>query len=129
MRIVEYVVAGISVMMLSGCVSAEQQTDYSICYGLATKPSYNINREAREAEVRRRGINCRVYDSRIDAEVLAEKMAEASAPRVYNANITEENKQERTVTISRPVANEITDYRDLVCKNGRIMTSYGCRYR
>ena len=71
--------------VLGGCMSShEHKTDYSICKALAEYPSYNIHTKAREKEIRKRGVNCRKYASRIDKELSEESLARSSAPRSYN---------------------------------------------
>lgn len=63
--------------------SLTNKTDYTLCKRLATN-SWNIYTEAREKEVRSRGLNCRKFAGRIDKEVAKEKLAEARATKVSN---------------------------------------------
>jgi hypothetical protein len=76
---------GLAVIGISGCASSPKNiTDYDLCYKLATLPSFNINTNAREAEVRKRNINCRVYAGQIDAERNAIALQKAGATRITN---------------------------------------------
>ena len=73
------------VVVLAGCASNyKNTTDYKLCYSQATLPSYNIHQDARAAEVRSRGLDCRVYADRIDEEERALKLEEAGATRIDN---------------------------------------------
>ena len=56
------------------------ESDYKLCYRLSTAPSYNINLENTEAEVSKRGVDCRQYASEIRQQVLVERL-EAAAYR------------------------------------------------
>ena len=71
--------------LITSCASTiENQTDYRICYGLATYPSFNVNTSARKEEIKKRGINCKKFADRIDQEQTAKKIAEAGATRINN---------------------------------------------
>lgn len=72
-------------LFISGCDSSHSHlTDYSLCKKIATLPSYNIHKEAREKEVRSRGLSCRKFASRIDKESAEERLAQSRAPKSYN---------------------------------------------
>lgn len=62
----------------------ENKTDYELCYGLAKYPSYNINTKNRKAEIRKRGVNCKKYEAKIDKQLAQERLASASAPVYRN---------------------------------------------
>ena len=73
------------ILFISGCDSSHSHlTDYSLCKKIATLPSYNIHKEAREKEVRSRGLSCQKFSSRIDKESAAERLAKARSPKIYN---------------------------------------------
>ena len=75
----------LSLIAISGCSTNQKNvTDYKLCYSLATKPSYNIHTEARTAEVRSRGIDCRAYADRIDQEERAIKLEKAGRTTINN---------------------------------------------
>ena len=115
----------ISFGLVASCsASHANKTDYSLCKALATLPSYNIHTEARKKEVRSRGLNCRKFADQINKEVAEEKLAEARATKVNNIyNSYPSNPY------SSNSNKQVNDYSDLVCKNGRVMSRYGCRYR
>ena len=77
----------VSFGLVASCsVSHANKTDYSLCKALATKPSYNVHTEARQKEVRSRGLNCRKFADQINKEVAEETLAEARATKVFNNN-------------------------------------------
>ncbi len=64
----------------------EYQTDYQLCYKLATLPSFNINTTSRKEEVRKRGVDCRIYSDQIDREELR-KLKNSRSRKIWNTNI------------------------------------------
>ena len=77
----------LSILVLASCArNPKNITDFDLCYKLATLPSFNINTDAREAEVRSRNLNCRVYASRIDEQKRALELEKAGANVVIYAN-------------------------------------------
>lgn len=68
----------------------ENKTDYYLCYGLAKYPSYNIHTKNRKAEIRKRGVDCKQYENRIDKQLAEEELARASSP-VYNSSFSSNN--------------------------------------
>ena len=119
----------VSFGLVASCsVSHANKTDYSLCKALATLPSYNIHKEAREKEVRSRGLNCRKFADQINKEVAEEKLTEARATKVYNNNYNSYPSYPSNPYSSNS-NRQVKDYSDLVCKYGKVMTNYGCRYR
>ena len=83
----------LSLVVLAGCsVNYKSTTDYKLCYSNATLPSYNIHTDNREAEIRSRGLDCRVYADRIDEQQRAVALAKAGATKINN-----------TTTVQQPV--------------------------
>ena len=83
----------LSLLVLASCArNPKNITDYDLCYKLATLPSFNINTDAREAEVRSRNLNCRVYASRIDEQKRALELEKAGATKISN-----------TTTVQQPI--------------------------
>ena len=75
----------LSLVVLAGCsVNYKSTTDYKLCYSNATLPSYNIHTDNREAEIRSRGLDCRVYADRIDEQQRAVALAKAGATKINN---------------------------------------------
>jgi len=72
----------------------ENDSNYSLCYGLATLPSYNIYTSARKAEIDKRGISCRDYADRIDEQLDRERVAKASRP-VQNISTYDDGRVDR----------------------------------
>tara|TARA_R110000764_G_C11023042_1_gene384358 strand:- start:3375 stop:3713 length:339 start_codon:yes stop_codon:yes gene_type:complete len=92
-------ITALSLVVLAGCASNQTATtDYKLCYKLATTPSYNLNGDARRAEVKSRGLDCRVYSDRIDKEERELKLEAAGATQINN----------RT-TIYQPIKREEQD--------------------
>ena len=86
-------------VILAGCATSfKGATDYRLCYSYAKYPSYNIHTESREAEIRRRGLNCSVYSDRIDEEMSRIELEAAGATQINN----------RT-TIYQPIKREEQD--------------------
>ena len=74
-----------AITVLSACSNGDRianSSDYRLCKHLATKPSYNIHYKKVKAEVQSRGVSCKKYAKKIDAQLDAERLARASAPRV-----------------------------------------------
>lgn len=114
-----------------GCMSALQvnvqnESDYKLCSRIATVPSYNINYENTQKEIRKRSVNCSQYAAEIRLDQKLKRMEE----KIDEANRLAERAESRAARIERQKRyNQINDYSDLVCKHGRVMTQYGCRYR
>jgi hypothetical protein len=96
----------LTLIVLAGCASSPKNiTDYTLCYKLATLPSFNINTTAREAEVRSRNLNCSVYSDRIDEQERAIKLEKAGATRITN-----------NTTVQQPIKRKPIE-RDICGKN------------
>jgi len=90
----------LSLVVLAGCAkSPTHATDYNLCYKLATIQGFNVNRGAREAEVRNRNLDCRVYAGRIDEEQRAVDLAEAGATRINNTTTVQQPIQPKNDTL------------------------------
>ena len=90
----------ISLVTLAGCSSNQTATtDYKLCHKLATTPSWNFNGDARRAEVKSRGLNCRDYADRIDAEERAIALERAGATQINNST-----------TVYKPIQRNEPDY-------------------
>ena len=84
-------IAVLSLVLLAGCASSfKGATDYRLCYSYAKYPSYNIHTESREAEIRRRGLNCSVYADRIDEEMSEIRRQEAGATKINNSTTVQQ---------------------------------------
>ena len=74
----------ICLLVLANCGSntstVENFSDYRLCYGLASLPTYNIHTSARKTEIAKRGVNCGDYADRIDEQIDKERVAKASRP-------------------------------------------------
>ena len=106
--------------------NVQNESDYKLCYRIATKPTYNINYENTKKEIRKRGISCSQYA----AEIRLDQKLERMEARIDEANRRAERAESRASKIERQRRfNQVNDYSDLVCTNGRVMTPYGCRYR
>jgi len=63
----------------AGCMSVLQknvqyESDYELCYRIATKPSFNVNYENTRTEIINRGITCDEFASEIRMERKLERM-------------------------------------------------------
>jgi len=92
----------ISLVTLAGCSSNQTATtDYKLCHKLATTPSWNFNGDARRAEVKSRGLNCRDYADRIDAEERAIALERAGATQINNSTTVYQPIQRNTESDSQ----------------------------
>ena len=117
----------IFILFISGCgqvnSSHSHLRDYSLCKKIATLPSYNIHKEAREKEVRSRGLDCRKFASRIDKESAEETLARSMAPKSYNTySNTYQNNSSSTSSNSD---NRSFEPRKPICTRYERRT-YGC---
>lgn len=120
----KYIMSLVAVFMAS-CQSSENatahQTDYQLCYGIAKYPTYNVWTESRKSQIKKRGVDCRDYESQVNNQINAEKIAKAGAPVNRNYTYVQKEKPRRQVVNN--------NYYLVTCSSGRVMTSYGCRYR
>ena len=100
-------------VILAGCsANYKNTTDYKLCYSQATLPSYNIHQDARAAEVRSRGLDCRVYADRIDEQERAIKLEKAGATRITNNTTVQQPIKWKNETIIQETKFK-KDYRPL----------------
>jgi hypothetical protein len=100
-----YIVTVLAVMLASCGPSTNMvanQSDYRLCYGLATLPSYNVHNKNRKAEIAKRGVDCGDYADRIDEQIDRERVAEASRP-VQNISTYDDDRLDR---LERGLAQE-----------------------
>ena len=89
MKIFALCISSFLLLFLASCVTFDHETYYTLCFDRATSSPNGNKSDARETEIRTRGIDCRIYEERIDREAFAIKLAEAGATRVNTTNIIE----------------------------------------
>ena len=104
-------ITALSLVVLAGCsYSPKNTTDYTLCRELSTSSSFNFNTDAREAEVKSRGLDCRVYADRIDEEERALKLEKAGATRINNRTTVQQPIKWEKQTVIEETTFEV-DYR------------------
>ena len=85
--ITKSIVLVVTCTLLTGCLKPLQknvsyESDFDLCYRVKTKPSFNINYENSQKEIRKRGLSC----NKFAAEIRTEQRLERLESRIEEAN-------------------------------------------